>query len=255
MTDGISLQSLTLLYEVYAAYEFVLKRRMLASSSVLKESLLLVVVMTIGTCAIVSIKLLAGYIVLAVIASFYELLWKRKHTNSGTPGIISKFILRQFFLLTVLWIVWRVATPFSYHELFTQVWKGFLGSDTIAQWFAEKSIIFSVLVIAYAFVIDGGAILVRGILNKFQKVALNDVPPLKEQNAGEWIGIIERIITLSFVLTGNITALAFALMAKTIARFKELEDKDFAEYYLIGTLSSVMIALLIGLMVKVILKF
>ncbi|HOD90893.1 MAG TPA: DUF3307 domain-containing protein, partial [Thermotogota bacterium] len=35
----------------------------------------------------------------------------------------------------------------------------------------------------------------------------------------------------------------FILTAKSLARFKQLNDRDFAEYYLIGTLFSVLIAL------------
>jgi hypothetical protein len=32
------------------------------------------------------------------------------------------------------------------------------------------------------------------------------------------------------------------IAAKTLARFRQLDDRDFAEYYLLGTLASVAIA-------------
>ena len=78
------------------------------------------------------------------------------------------------------------------------------------------------------------------------------INPKDEENSGEWIGILERIITLTFVLTQSYTAIAFALTAKSIARFKELDDKDFAEYYLLGTSASVATALLIGVLVRIV---
>ncbi|ABY93373.1 hypothetical protein JCM16816_10090 [Thermoanaerobacter brockii subsp. lactiethylicus] len=40
----------------------------------------------------------------------------------------------------------------------------------------------------------------------------------------------------------------------SIARYKELDDKNFAEYYLIGTMLSILIALFGGLAIKAILK-
>jgi hypothetical protein len=104
--------------------------------------------------------------------------------------------------------------------------------------------------------IDGGAKLVRGVLNKFP-ILMTKIPintGNNNENIGEWIGVLERIITLTFVLTGSYTAVAFALTAKSIARFKELEQKDFAEYYLLGTSSSVATALLVGALVRVLIK-
>ncbi len=35
--------------------------------------------------------------------------------------------------------------------------------------------------------------------------------------------------------------------AKSIARFDELKDRRFSEYYLIGTLTSLLIAVIVGL--------
>jgi hypothetical protein len=37
-------------------------------------------------------------------------------------------------------------------------------------------------------------------------------------------------------------AVGLVLAPKTLARFKQLDDRDFAEYYLLGTLASVAVA-------------
>ena len=42
-------------------------------------------------------------------------------------------------------------------------------------------------------------------------------------------------------------AIGFVVAAKTLARFRLLDDRDFAEYYLLGTLGSVAVAIVTGL--------
>ena len=44
-------------------------------------------------------------------------------------------------------------------------------------------------------------------------------------------------------MTNSAAAVGFVVAAKTLARFKQLDDRQFAEYYLLGTLASVSIAL------------
>jgi hypothetical protein len=73
------------------------------------------------------------------------------------------------------------------------------------------------------------------------------------QNAGNYIGILERLFVFCFILTGHFEAIGFLLAAKSIFRFgdlKEAKDRKLTEYVLIGTLLSFGIALLIGLLVQ-----
>ncbi|NMB87527.1 MAG: hypothetical protein GYA17_04145 [Chloroflexi bacterium] len=71
----------------------------------------------------------------------------------------------------------------------------------------------------------------------------------RELNAGRVIGILERVIIYTFVLQGQYTAIGFILAAKSFARFKELDNREFAEYVLIGTLLSALLAMMIALFV------
>jgi hypothetical protein len=64
---------------------------------------------------------------------------------------------------------------------------------------------------------------------------------------GATIGVLERILIVVFVLTGSEAAVGFVVAAKTLARFRLLDDRDFAEYYLLGTLASVAVAIATGL--------
>ena len=78
------------------------------------------------------------------------------------------------------------------------------------------------------------------------------------QNAGNYIGMLERLFVFCFILTGHFEAIGFLLAAKSIFRFgdlKEAKDRKLTEYVLIGTLISFGIALLIGILVQLGLQF
>lgn len=71
-------------------------------------------------------------------------------------------------------------------------------------------------------------------------------------NAGNYIGILERLFVFGFILTGHFEAIGFLLGAKSIFRFGDLtraNDRKLTEYVLIGTLLSFGIAILTGLAV------
>ena len=67
--------------------------------------------------------------------------------------------------------------------------------------------------------------------------------PPSPARVGATIGIIERLLIVGLVMTGASAAVGFVVAAKTIARFRQLDDRHFAEYYLLGTLGSVAVAL------------
>lgn len=72
------------------------------------------------------------------------------------------------------------------------------------------------------------------------------------QNAGKYIGILERLLIFLFVLTQHFEAVGFLLAAKSIFRFgdlKEAHDIKLTEYVLIGTLLSFGIAIAVGMLV------
>ncbi|WP_395375036.1 DUF3307 domain-containing protein [Marinicella sp. W31] len=69
-------------------------------------------------------------------------------------------------------------------------------------------------------------------------------------NAGEFIGVLERLFIFTLVITNHIQAIGFLLAAKSIFRFgdlKEARDRKLTEYMLIGTLSSFGLATLTGI--------
>lgn len=65
-------------------------------------------------------------------------------------------------------------------------------------------------------------------------------------NAGGHIGSIERLVMLILLTMGAEIALGIVLTAKTLTRFDEItNDKAFAQYYLLGTLYSILCTLLV----------
>lgn len=63
---------------------------------------------------------------------------------------------------------------------------------------------------------------------------------------GRVIGVLERWIVIALLARGEIAAIGFVFTAKSIVRYHDFTKPDFAEYYLIGTLYSVVIALMLN---------
>jgi hypothetical protein len=78
-----------------------------------------------------------------------------------------------------------------------------------------------------------------------ERVAL---PPPAQ--VGGTIGVLERLLIVTFMLAGADAAIGFVVGAKTLARFRLLDDRDFAEYYLLGTLASVAVAILSAIIAR-----
>ena len=68
-----------------------------------------------------------------------------------------------------------------------------------------------------------------------------------------WIGYCERVLIVTFILTGNVEGIGFLLAAKSVFRFGELnKEKEVAttEYVLFGTLASFGLATIIGFLAR-----
>jgi hypothetical protein len=73
------------------------------------------------------------------------------------------------------------------------------------------------------------------------------------QNAGKWIGMLERLLIFLFIITDNFGAVGLLLTAKSVFRFGDLskaKNMKLTEYVVIGTLLSFGIAILVGLVFK-----
>lgn len=96
------------------------------------------------------------------------------------------------------------------------------------------------------------AILIRIIIAKWipHQLDTQKISTTSLQDAGKYIGIMERLLIYLFVCTNHFEAVGFLLAAKSIFRFGDLKDAHdikLTEYVLIGTLLSFGIALMIAM--------
>jgi len=101
----------------------------------------------------------------------------------------------------------------------------------------------------YVAVIFGGGQVVRhatkGLLAKEPLIQGETQEELR--NAGMYIGWLERFLVLTVLILESPAAVGLILTAKSVVRYPELKSVRFAEYFLIGTLLSITIAVLGGI--------
>ncbi len=81
----------------------------------------------------------------------------------------------------------------------------------------------------------------------------NEAPKINEGpdiHAGKWIGILERLAILILIPLNQWAAVGLLLTAKSIARHSKMNEARYAEYFLIGTLLSLIIAVVGGLLIS-----
>ncbi len=142
------------------------------------------------------------------------------------------FIADQAMHLTSLLIIWAI---------FNQVTVDF---SSILQDTRILSLITLVL-----FLTQPASIILSVVLKKWAD-AIPSQPGQSLQDAGKYIGILERLFVFGFIVTGHWEAVGFLIAAKSVFRFGDLrksKERKLTEYILIGTLLSFGIAMLSGL--------
>jgi hypothetical protein len=103
--------------------------------------------------------------------------------------------------------------------------------------------------VIYVGVIFGGGYLIRFLVGSLAADVDSNSPGSTNeqlQNAGLYIGWLERFMVITALLLQSPATVGMILTAKSIARYPELKSQRFAEYYLIGTLLSISMALFGG---------
>jgi len=112
------------------------------------------------------------------------------------------------------------------------------------------------LATGYLYVSGRGVVLIRSVLELPSLQMRRDEDRTAgaiEIARGRTVGALERALVLTLVLLGEYPAVAWIIAAKSLARFKQLDDREFAEYFLVGTLSSFLLALLAGVGMRILL--
>ncbi len=168
----------------------------------------------------------------AVAATFVP--WRRPDWEFPTRGLVRE----TGIVIVALFLAWGAAR------------LGHPGGT--ARWWGRLMLV----VAAYWYAVVGGVGLVRLVLGL---VPVSEPPtqsadgiavPHGELARGRLIGILERALVVTLVLVGEFGALGLIVAAKAVARFRGLEDRDFAEYFLIGTLASLLVAVVVGIALR-----
>ena len=147
--------------------------------------------------------------------------------KSKLPNTIPTFLADQLLHIAVLWFLAVFVTDLT---------------------ISENAVIFWI----YA----AGFVLVTNPTGIFTGMFLNAVIPNKNKkekpDVSAWIGIFERVLIIIFITTGQFSAIGFLIAAKSVFRFNDTreEGNKKAEYFLLGTLISFTLAIVIGLIIK-----
>ena len=98
----------------------------------------------------------------------------------------------------------------------------------------------------FAIIWDPASVFIKNLFQYLDR-SNSGIAADEEPQIGRIIGKLERLIISILILCDQFGAVGFVLTAKSIARFKQLEDRDFAEKYLVGTLTSTVIAFIVTL--------
>jgi len=104
------------------------------------------------------------------------------------------------------------------------------------------------LVTAIVFVTGPVAIIMNKLLDPLSEQIEFDHKSLP--NAGKYIGILERLFVLAFIILGRWEGIGLLIAAKSVFRFNDLKESNnrkLTEYILIGTLLSFAMAICTGL--------
>jgi hypothetical protein len=100
--------------------------------------------------------------------------------------------------------------------------------------------------IVYVAVIFGGGYLIR-YLTRGLAIDTPANSPAHLENAGLYIGWLERLLVITAVALQTPALVGLILTGKSIARFPEFKEARFVEYFLIGTLLSIALSVLGGI--------
>lgn len=149
--------------------------------------------------------------------------------------------------------VWELAIP----GFFLVVAAALIAPTVVKPWSwlptlddGSDTMLYPVLVVAaIVYSWEGGSRVVSGVLARMAIPSdAENVIESRAASRGELIGRLERLVLIVLVTQGAFTALAFLIAAKGFVRSKEFDDdRDFAEYFLIGTLVSLTLGLMLGI--------
>lgn len=118
--------------------------------------------------------------------------------------------------------------------------------------------VFATGAVLYLIQIYPAAVIMKRLTSRWRKeLETSEEKGDSLQSAGMWIGILERLLIVTFVLANQYMAIGFLIAAKSILRFGDQGSKfprKQSEYILIGTLLSFCFAIFSSLIALYIMR-
>lgn len=173
-----------------------------------------------------------------------------KFRNMSLWLLIADQLLHLGSIFAVVWVLF----PGEFKEVMAALATDFLHRQSVAHLLTgmQKAGLFLSLLIIVTF---GGAVLVREILSALNiEMTFKQEPEEDDVKTGRYIGAIERILTVIAMIGGRYDAIIALYASKTAIRFKHTSgNTKFEEYYILGTMISVLLAITAGFLLKTIL--
>jgi hypothetical protein len=166
---------------------------------------------------------------LIILVSHYLIDLTKLYINPLFENKSIPFFIDQFLHIAVLYCC----------AYFNDLWSHTLELFALLDWN---------LITAVVFVSFPTAIIMSKLLEKMSSQLEMDHKSLP--NAGKYIGIIERLFVLLFIILDHWEAIGLLITAKSVFRFNDLKESNsrkLTEYILIGTLISFGIAIVAGI--------
>ncbi|MFH5881338.1 DUF3307 domain-containing protein [Liberiplasma polymorphum] len=177
---------------------------------------------------------LIGYIFLAHLIIDYFKIRLERHKNST----VQSFVIDQGFHIVVLIIAYFILRTYFVDTIRLETMLTENGVTVTLDYIVRVGLVFLIILKPVSYLIE------MMLPKNKQFIPVEDANS-SEPDYGDIIGKLERITILLFGLLNLYGSIALVITAKSIARFKQLEDKSFAQKYLIGTLLSLCITLIL----------
>jgi hypothetical protein len=183
-------------------------------------------------------------LLLAFLTAGIRIIFSLRSKKSGGRDSLHRFLIEQAGLLLVSTGAGSLLSP---------------QFPSSSYWFYQfPEVAKTMLICLYGLIllVPFGGTLIGHLIKPFQDQLGKHYPPGRISpvrglnNGGTVIGYLERMLILIFILSGQFAGVGFLVAAKSILRFGEVKDGDNrkqAEYIIIGTFASFLLAILISL--------
>lgn len=174
-------------------------------------------------------------------ASLHFLVDWAKILFTKKRSLTDKSKTRLYLMDQLLHVILLAGTVFLAAQVETIQWTNLMSS--LIEYFNLEIGLFLKWMLALLIVIKPVSITIGIVLWQYQPITV-DKEEVGHPGVGALIGILERLIILVMLSQSQYAAIGFVLTAKSIARYNKLiENPQFSEYYLLGTLLSMLLVI------------